>query len=319
MSDPETTRDPEDIDSPIFVVGCPRSGTTLLQRMLDAHPHVAIAGETHFVSRFWIKRDEFGDLRDDANFDKLIDAVVSTPEFGDLGLDTHRYAAAARAGAHDHAALFRLLLVQYARLHCAERVGEKTPDHLVHAPVIAGYFPSSQFLHIVRDPRAVASSTRRVPWATQDAAQNADVWRKYMVYARTFSRDMRRRIHTVRYEALVSDPEKQLRSICEFLGLSFEPAMLEYHNKDTGSLNVEREPWKINATKPIRTSKIDEWRSKLTPATITTIEAVAWREMTRHGYEPITGYGRLLPAYAGAAFKRLIGGVRRKTARWING
>ena len=68
-----------------FIVGAPRSGTTLLQRMLDAHPQMAVARETHFMNKIWSRRQVFGDIASDTNWRKLLAACERLPPFVDGG------------------------------------------------------------------------------------------------------------------------------------------------------------------------------------------------------------------------------------------
>jgi hypothetical protein len=307
-----------DVKGPVFVVGCPRSGTTLLQRMLDAHPSVAIAGETHFMGRFWLRREEYGDLTIDASFARLLDDIVAIPEFADMRLDPDEYRCKARLGKRSYAALFELLLSLYRSHNSADLVGEKTPDHLVHAPALVEFFPSARFVHIIRDPRAVVNSWRNVPWASTSTFENAEIWYKYMRYAWRFPKRIQQCILTVSYEALVKAPAENLDIVCRFLGLQFEPGMLRYHETDPRGVSVSREPWKITATKPLDTAKLDRWRSELSPAMIAIIEGTVWREMKRRGYDPQTGLARLLPAAASATVRRFVGRVKRRTVAEVN-
>src|SRR3954470_21597612 len=77
-------------DRPIFVVGCPRSGTTMLQLMLHAHPRIALPPENRFVLPAYQRRHRFGDLRDPQRRLRLARWITGTPQFGDLGLDSDR-------------------------------------------------------------------------------------------------------------------------------------------------------------------------------------------------------------------------------------
>ena len=79
------------LNNPIFIIGCPRSGTTLLQRMLDAHPEIAIAPETHFMQYFWQRRVEYGDLNQDDNFQQLLAQITTSPEFAETGINEHYF------------------------------------------------------------------------------------------------------------------------------------------------------------------------------------------------------------------------------------
>src|SRR4051794_39959960 len=74
-------------DRPVFVVGCPRSGTTMLQLMLHAHPRIAIPPESRFVLPAYYSRHQFGDLREPGRRRELAAWIVRTGNFADLGLD----------------------------------------------------------------------------------------------------------------------------------------------------------------------------------------------------------------------------------------
>jgi hypothetical protein len=308
-----TTATDATFSGPVFVVGCPRSGTTLLQRMLDAHPSVAIAGETHFVGRFWLKRNEYGDLREDSHFERILGDIAAMPEFGEMDLDSGEFRRRAREGERAYASLFALLLSMYRERTGAALVGEKTPDHLIYAPVLADFFPSARFIHIVRDPRAVVNSRRRMPWAATGVFENAEIWHKYMRYASRFPQHIQRALLSVSYEALVTRPEHELRGICGFLDLPFHPAMLKYYESAPANVDTSREPWKAAVTKPLDACRLDEWRTALSAPMIATIEGTVWRDMRRWGYHHETGFARLVPAVASATFRRFVGRAKRRT------
>ncbi len=272
--------------APFFVVGCPRSGTTLLQRILDAHGELAITPETHFVRRFWLRRLSYGALHRDANYRRLIDDVVSIPEFSDMGLDATTFREHAWDGKRSYARLFDLLLRQFASARGVDRVGEKTPSHARFIGTLARFFPGAKFVHIVRDPRAVVSSWRNVPWSTGLPGADAEVWRRHVAAVRLSASTRAAAIHTLSYEHLVAHPEASLRDLCSFLEIAFDPRMLRFHERDLGPLDLDREPWKAGAAKPLDTAPIDRWRNELSAASIAQIEAVTWFEMKRCGYEP---------------------------------
>lgn len=288
-------------DAPVFLVGCPRSGTTLLQLMLDSHPEVAVAPETFFVRRFGRARRRYGDLADDAAFERLLDDVVAAPSFAEMQLDAGAYRAAARAGPRRLDALFRLLLDQFAARRGARVVGEKTPNHLLYLKTLTRWFPRARCVQIVRDPRAVVLSWKGVPWSKGSVAADAEVWRKYQAAAGRAPAGAR--IHVVHYEALLESPEPVLSGVCAFLDLPFDAGMLRHHETPT-TLDVVREPWKSRALEPLQTVDADRWRTLLAPAEVRAIESVAWREMRRAGYRPLYGPNRLFPGILLAAARR---------------
>lgn len=271
---------------PIFVVGCPRSGTTLLQLLLDAHQAVAIAPETFFIERFWLKRELYGDLNNDENFENLIKNIAATPEFKEMELELNHFREAAWEKERTYASLFQLLLEQFAHLRGVKIVGEKTPNHLLYVETLQQFFPESRFIHIIRDPRAVVSSWKKVPWSKGSLEKDARVWRKYMRTAREYPSSMKSAIFTVQYENLIFETEKNLRAICHFLGLEYDPMMMSYYSKESKLVNVVREPWKANSKKPISRVAVERWKTELSPAQIVEIEKEVWDEMKRLGYQP---------------------------------
>ena len=269
--------------APVFLVGCPRSGTTLLQRLLDAHPLIAIAPETHFIRRFWEQRDRYGDLRGDDAFARAVEDLLAIPEAVDMHLDGDAFRAAAAEIDRSFAALFALLLQCFGARRGARVIGEKTPNHLLYMPTLQSFFPGARFIHIVRDPRAVVLSWRTVPWSTGSVGGDARVWRRYI---RTARKQPPRwgKLHVVRYESLVTAPELALHRICRFVGVNFDRAMLAFHERGSNAIDFEREPWKRGAAFAVYKSATDEWRERLSREEMGQIEEIVCREMLWLGY-----------------------------------
>lgn len=291
---------------PIFLTGVPRSGTTLLQRMLDAHPDVAIAPETFFVRRFAERRKHYGRLGDPRHLAKLLDDLIGTPEFTEMDLEANPFRAmidSISSPELEYSDVFGAWLEAFRVRRGKRFVGEKTPNHLLAMRRLEDWFPNARFVHIVRDPRAVAESWRNVPWTNGSLEADAEVWRRYLETSRR-QPPRHAPYHVVRYESLVARPEEAARAICATIGLSFDPAMLRFHEREVGALNVEREPWKADALKPLTESGADRWRERLTEDEIARIESVVWFEMRRAGYAAATSLPRLLPAALKKALER---------------
>lgn len=271
---------------PVFLVGCPRSGTTLLQRLLDAHPDLAIAPETHYVRRIWKRRRELpggGDVLDDADRRTAQDWFVAMPEFREMQLDERVFRERTQDCA-DLPGIFLALLRLYAEPRESRIVGEKTPNHLRSMRLLEQQFPQARFVHIVRDPRAVVDSWSRVPWTNGSPELDAEVWRKYMQAAREAPPRDPSRLHTLRYEDLLDDAASALKRVCAFLGVDYHPAMMDFHRQQDPSLNLEREPWKVNAADPLRKGAADGWRACMSDEAVRAAEAVVWFEARRLGY-----------------------------------
>ena len=303
-------------DDPVFLVGCPRSGTTLLQRILDAHSAVAIAPETHFIRRFWLPRAKYGPLNDAKEMQRLIDDVVAMPEFAEMGIDAAAFRNSAAAGDSTHPAIFARLLAMFAERRGARVVGEKTPNHLIYMRTLESWFPGSRFIHIVRDPRAVVCSWRDVPWSTGRPVGDAMVWRRYLATARRRPPLGSGALATVRYEALILDTEATVRTLCRFLHIEFEPQMLSFHQSPTDTVNVAREPWKAASDRPIQETSIERWRSELSAETVARIEAAVWPEMKRWPYTPLTPAMRRTFLATAVRSSEAVRRTCRRAARW---
>lgn len=265
----------------VFVVGCPRSGTTLVQQLLNAHPAVRIGPETHFVHRFWQRRASYGDLDSDEGWERLVRDVAAIPELADIGIDGADLEARAGNVVRHPGRLLATLLDLFAG--DAEVTGEKTPNHLLYMPLLQEWVPGARFIHVLRDPRAVVSSWRAVPWSSGTAYGDAAIWRHYI---RTAEQNPPGpgTLLVVRYEALVADPAAETRRICEFLELPHEARMLEHYRSEPLALDVEREPWKRRAGEPISAAPADRWQRELTRWRVLQVEATVGGFLERSGY-----------------------------------
>jgi hypothetical protein len=286
----------EAASGPIFVVGCPRSGTTLVQAILNAHPDVAIAPETHFAKRYLAGPS--------MEPDRIVADLVASVEFRDTGLDPDEFRSTAARTQGGAAAILLALLQAYGARRGATVVGEKTPNHLLHMRLLEQGLPGARFVHVVRDPRAVALSMRAAPWSKGSVERDAETWRRYMVAARERPPHRPGTLHEIRFERLLLEPEPTVRALTAFLGLGYRPEMLEPERRRSGAGDVGREPWKAAAERPLEPGQVDRWTRSLTPSEIRGVEAVTYTEMRRLGYRPITPAWRLLPLATYVALRR---------------
>ncbi|MGF1524208.1 MAG: sulfotransferase [Leptolyngbyaceae cyanobacterium] len=310
------------IERAFFIVGCPRSGTTLLQQMLDAHPEVAVAPETHFMRLFWNARDEYGDLTEDHNYQQLLDKIIALPEFLEMELDAQEFLETAWHVKRTYAVIFQLLLEKFAHRRSAKIIGEKTPNHVLYMPAIQTLFPNARFIHIVRDPRSVVNSWRSVPWSKGTVTGDAEMWRYYVSAAQRKPPSEKNQLFTLHYEKLVLEPERTLRSLCQFLDLEFEPVMLDYHQKQSNLVNTRREPWKGNAVKPVSQDSLIKWQKELSHQEVAEIESIVWFEMQRLGYKPQTHLISVLPTLTQFAisqrFKRITNSIKYRAKKVVS-
>ena len=278
-----------------FIVGVPRSGTTLLRLQLDAHPELAIPPETGF-----------GELA--ARFDGrpvtptvLLDAITELPTWRDLHVERDALAAAFQEHPRfDLGAGLRAYYRLYAAAHRKDRYGDKTPGHTAHMDVLARTLPEARFIHIIRDGRDVAASLRGLSFAPGDGgiAAIAAEWRDTLWRVRRAAARLPHYVE-VRYERLVAEPEAVLRELCDFLELSFDAAMLQAHERAADRL-AELRTARIGPDGVVRLqdgteivartlqppdpTRAGRWREALTEHDVTRFERFAGGALLQEGY-----------------------------------
>lgn len=254
----------------MFVVGGPRSGTTLLSAMLAAHSAFDCGPETHFLSR-WSKmaRSERARILDPAEWPQRATAYVTSlqlgrkpiyPMFGLSAEDVRAWLAARPASL---STMLESLTAQRAERAGAPRWVEKTPRHLEVPELITETWPGARIVRIVRDPRDAAVSLTRVPFGTPSLLTNLSVLARMNEAAADFYLESARAM-TVRYEDLVAAPERELRGICEFVGVDYEAGMVEDRRGAT-AVAASHEWWKGDATGPLDRSRSGRWADEMPP------------------------------------------------------
>ena len=255
---------------PVFVVGGPRSGTTLLSAMLAAHSAFDCGPETHCLSRWSrLARSERARILDAADWPRRATAFVTSLSLGKqpihpmYGLTVEDVRSWLAARPPSLAAMLESLTEQRATRNGAPRWVEKTPRHLEVPELIAETWPGARIVRIVRDPRDAAVSLTRVPFGTPSLLTNLSLLARMNEAAAEFYRESPQAM-TVRYEDLVAQPEQELRGICDFVGESYEPGMLDDRSGATG-VAAAHEWWKGDATGPIDRSRSGRWADEMPP------------------------------------------------------
>ncbi len=211
------------------IVGVPRSGTTLLRLMLDAHSDLAIPPETGFLSAAEIIQATLSPLE---LAEKLTRFPPEAPAWQDFGIGYAQFFQTVGSLPTDAelADVLRLFYRTYSARFGKTRGGDKTPMYLLHMPAIAAVLPEAHFVHIVRDGRDVALSWRETWFApTRDIPLLVKRWGEMIRTARAQAAGLN--YLEVRYEDLIRFPAETLTRICAFIGLDFQPGMLLYHQR----------------------------------------------------------------------------------------
>ncbi|MFF5260250.1 sulfotransferase family protein [Actinomadura viridis] len=273
---------------PIFVIGCPRSGTTLLQLMLHSHPRIAIPAETRFLLPAYTSRSDFGDLRDSVNRRALAEWITGRKEtkFRDLGLDAAAVVEEIVAGPPTLGSALGIVFRAYARRFGKPRWGDKRPSYIKHVGTLLRLFPDAQFVHLIRDGRDCVASLNEMPWYKQDVYHAVCVWREAIDAGRRLaSRLGPDTYYEMRYERLVAEPAIELTRLCAFIGEEYHPAMTEPQGIARVTVPKQKR-WHDRTHSAVDTGRVGSWANRLEPWEIGLAELGFGARLQDYGYEP---------------------------------
>jgi len=294
---------PDSHKPPIFIVGSPRSGTTLLHSLINRHPSIAISGETRFFADIYKRRSAFGPLENFQNRQRLVDQYLSTARIKRLHVDL----AVLRQRLLDEATSYPALLTAIMRC-CADargkpHCGEKTPHHSFFTETLSDWYPGASIIHLVRDPRDVVASLQRMPWAPKSVLANASIW---ALFNRAAERSRHRPGYLlVHYEKLVASPEQELARIFDHVGEEW-PDSLKLP-ADSSAPYV----WPASVRGPVTRERIQKWREQLSPRDVSLVERIAGERLENYGYERNSRPPSLVTLMQGAAVAGLDAARRR--------
>jgi len=249
---------------PFWVIGAPRSGTTFLAKVLDHHPEVFLTNETRVMLLFsrmlnrWVDSRRLLATSRDEIVDSLWNRIPGLIEeiYQDLGAKP---------------------LQRWGDKNPQYSDGDQDPEALA---TIDRLFPESQYVHIVRDPRAVVASILAKGWLGFDEAIKA--WRVFVSHARAFGAEVgEERYHEMRFEDLVVEGPKTVGSILRFLGLPEDGAVDDFlHGQERSRDRISYptgKPGNIGAA---------AWEGRLDKGQVLKIETALGEMMVGIGYEP---------------------------------
>lgn len=275
-------------DRPFFVVSAPRSGSTLLRLILDAHPRLAVPPPGWLFDLVYPYLYSYGDLKQRPNLLALAEDIMGTPTVTKWPLKPSPQELADACAEFSFAGLYAALHRAYAQSAGKHRWGEKTPRNGFWMDEIRALFPDAQFIHIVRDGRDQAIDIAdSVLWPNSVYA-GANLWQRYVTAIRDSAGRMpASAFMEVRYEDLCAVPEATIRRFCEFLHEEFDGRMLAPH-ATASARNWSAHPLHARTAQPISTRYCGMYKARLPAADVAAIEALIGDTLTRFGY-PLSG------------------------------
>lgn len=281
-------------NTPFFIFGCPRSGTSLLSKMLGAHPNLGIPGESHFYNNIYPAVMRHADLAHTATRARLVLEMLRT-EHIQMWVPSPSVAETLSAVTqYDFHGVVDALMTTWAKSQGKMRWGEKTPQHTLCWRRILPAFPRARVINVVRDGRDVALSYKRAFFGPKHVYPLAQRWEQYLRSAEEARAFLGEEAYLqVRYEDLLAHPEQELRRICSFLEEDFNLSMLTYYESQSGR---RREPRNAhNLCLPIISSNVGKWRTEMSLRELRIFEALAGSTLERYGYTRALEHPRVGP------------------------
>jgi tetratricopeptide (TPR) repeat protein len=238
---PERTWPDTTGESPIFIVGMPRTGTTLVERILGSHSAVHSAGESSALN------DAISSSVDRATGHLSRDWLEHVRGFGRLDGEpvAREYQARIRARRGDRA-----------------RFSDKTPTNFFHCALISRAFPNARIIHMTRHPLAACFAIYKVRFSgafpfCYDLSELADFYIGYRRLMSHWQRTLPGRILHVAYEDVVTAQEPTTRQLLDFVGLPFEEACLSFHQNPSPTSTASS----IQVRQPLYESSLEQWKN----------------------------------------------------------
>jgi hypothetical protein len=286
-----------------FILGRPRSGTTLLTTLFNAHPNIRIAPEFP-IMLFLYQRFKKVKNWDEATIRSFVDHVFYFSKFNirrveNLKLDKEFIVNELLQYKDQGSIQLFLKSINYYAYSVFDKektlwIGDKNPVYSMSANRFRKIFPDARFICIIRDYRDNFISIKKL--AEKEVAVEAPSLSlqvgRWRIFTRLFLGLKRRypeKFYILRYEDLVSEQETTFRSLCEFLGIAYDPSVFDFHKKKEETVNTYGnfiyEKFHENLMKPVNTGRMNTWQKVLTAKEVQMADQIAGKYADQLGYE----------------------------------
>ena len=272
---------------PVFIVGCPRSGTSYLY-----HLFLSAGGFAEFHTQmnvFDVLEPIYGDLRSDANKRRMMKDWLASKAFKVSGLQANDIETKVLAECHSAGDFLRIVMDEVARTQGVDRWADSTPTNVPHMMRIKRDFADARFVHIIRDPRDLALSldkkgwSRPLPGDKRNSLLAAAVYWEWIVRkGRSYGKQLGSNYMETRYEDLVRSPAPELARIGKFLGCDLDYERIKA--RSVGSIKNPLTAFKEDLNQG-SFSPVGRWKQKFPEEQLARFEALIGDYMRELGYQ----------------------------------
>jgi hypothetical protein len=275
--------------SPVFVMGCHRSGTNLLYDMLLSSGGFAIYRGLLPIYEILIPR--FGSMERRSNREKILETWLRSKGFRRTGLDAEQLSARILNECRNGGDFIRVVMDSMATSQQAQRWAVYNPDHVLHIEQVKRDIPNAIFLHIIRDGRDIALSLKKMggfaplPWdrnQTDSLVATALYWEWMVHQGRAHGRKFPADYIEIHYEDLITNPHETLGKLGGFIDHDLDYGRIQ--RASLGRLSETNSSFREEGAKE-RINPLGRWRERLAHADVAAIEATLGDCLEENGYE----------------------------------
>lgn len=272
---------------PIFIVGTPRSGTTLVRLILDSHPEISITPESSFFFRKLSMWDQFYPfLGNELLLQKFIKDLYKIPQLKDW-LPSICHSKKLLEDNPDIKTVIDAIneiFNCYANLKGKKRWGDKTPKNLYGIDQILKYFPNAKIIIIIRDCRDVAMSLNKAEFSKVSFITAARRWHRDAEITIKMITKYPDKIYLLKYEDLLEDPNGTIKSVLRYCNLSDDPEIIDrYTHHDDDVVHTKS----LLYMKPVSKDNLNKWKKEMSVRDIEECEAISGHTLRYFGYETV--------------------------------
>ena len=269
--------------APIFIVGCPRSGTALIRNLLRSHPSLTFPDESHFIPGFY---KAFGNPQTGEEARKLAAKILALFWVRNWELDL---APDDFEDCRSYREVVCRLFEAWARKDNKPRWGDKTPQYLTKIPVILEIFSEAKIIHIIRDGRDVALSWLRVGFEPRNVYKAAQLWKERVEAARRCGGALAAETYMeVGYESLLTNTRSTMERVCRFVGEPFREEVLTPNPPRLRNPVILHRPPPVHRRRgwtTVMASNVRLWETQMSERDRIVFESVAGDLLGQLGYE----------------------------------
>jgi hypothetical protein len=276
-----------------FIIGRPRSGTTLLRYLFDAHPNVIIPEECNFLLTLSLKYKETKSFTPET-IEKFKADFKGTLHFKSLSIDLNKFDTElekinSQSTIHD---LFNAIYYSLSSIHAKKEIlvrGDKNPAYSSELfDKLYPLYPNAKYIHLIRDYHDHIASTLRAKLSIPSSIFLAISWKKSIKRLERYKSKKPQNFYTIRYEDFVENPKERFEEMCQFVEIEYNEDVFQFHeNKDqyySHQPNIDFRTYHQSLFNPVNKSRVGNWKSILTGNELATIEIIAGKKGQEYGY-----------------------------------